>query len=60
MGESLVLVGRVLQEEQFQLGPFSAPRALGIHFLLCFHVHLPSVALQFHSVLSRQRGAFHQ
>lgn len=41
-------------------GSFFCSQGLGIHFLQCFHVHLPSVVLQFHSVLSRQRGAFYQ
>ena len=55
-----LLLGGVLQEKQFQVGPFSAPRGLWIDFLQYFHMHLHSLVLHFHSFLSRQRAAFNQ
>lgn len=54
------LLGKVLQDEQSQVGPFSAPRALWIDFLQYFHIHLHSLLLQFHSFLRRQHAAFNQ
>lgn len=56
----MLLLGELLQEEQFQVGPFSAPRAPWIHFLQYFHMRLHFPILQFHGFLSRQHAAFNQ
>lgn len=58
--KSALLLEKVLQDEQSQVGPFSAPRALWTDFLQYFHIHLHSLVLQFHSFLRRQHAAFNQ
>jgi len=38
--KSAILLGEVLREEEFHVGPFVAPRGLWINFLHYFYMHL--------------------